>query len=165
MTDITKNELSKLVWEKPLSWIAAEVGVSDARLHQLCDQWGIEKPPRGYWTKERKHGVKFDKKAYNRQRRAEEYADFQTRRREFVSQKGGDCYLCGITNVHFHFHHLEYSEESNYPRNSKSMSTRWKRLLEAEAFPDRFAILCPRCHGLVHSIERVDLDKLLGLLP
>ena len=49
--DITKEELSKMVWEKPTSKIAKELGVSDKAIEKRCKKFNIEKPPRGYWRK------------------------------------------------------------------------------------------------------------------
>lgn len=46
-----KEELEKLVWEKPTAQIARELGVSDKAVEKWCKAYGIEKPPRGYWVK------------------------------------------------------------------------------------------------------------------
>lgn len=46
-----KEELQKLVWEKATTKIAKELGVSDKAVEKRCKKYGIEKPPRGYWTK------------------------------------------------------------------------------------------------------------------
>lgn len=48
---ITKEELEKLVWEKPTSEIAKEFGVSDNAIGKRCKKHNIQKPPRGYWQK------------------------------------------------------------------------------------------------------------------
>lgn len=89
----------------------------------------------------------FDKTEYNRLRQRERYKDFQVRRIEVFKTLGNKCQMCGKeAKIGFHLHHTEYQEESNYPRNSKTMSVRWKRLKEAESFPERFALLCPYCH-------------------
>lgn len=47
----TKDELKILVWEKPTSQIARELGVSDNAVAKMCKKHGIEKPARGYWAK------------------------------------------------------------------------------------------------------------------
>lgn len=47
----SKEELQKLVWEKPTVQIAKEFGVSDKAVEKWCKTYGIEKPPRGYWVK------------------------------------------------------------------------------------------------------------------
>lgn len=46
-----KEELEKLVWEKPASQIAKDFGVSGKAIEKWCKAYGIQKPPRGYWTK------------------------------------------------------------------------------------------------------------------
>ncbi|RAM48904.1 MAG: hypothetical protein C6Y22_25155 [Hapalosiphonaceae cyanobacterium JJU2] len=47
----SKEELQKLVWEKPTTQIAKDFGVSDKAVEKWCKVYGIEKPPRGYWIK------------------------------------------------------------------------------------------------------------------
>ena len=42
----------KLVWQKPLVHVAADIGVSDVALKKHCVKQGIELPPRGYWLRE-----------------------------------------------------------------------------------------------------------------
>lgn len=49
--DIPKEILEKLVWEKPTSEIAKELGVSDTGIAKRCKVLNIKKPPRGYWQK------------------------------------------------------------------------------------------------------------------
>ncbi len=49
----TKKELFKLIWEKPTTHIAKDFGVSDKAIEKWCKKYGIEKPPRGYWAKQR----------------------------------------------------------------------------------------------------------------
>ena len=46
----TKEQLEKLVWEKPTQQLAIEFGVSDVAVAKWCKNLGISKPPRGYWT-------------------------------------------------------------------------------------------------------------------
>ncbi|MFX0101634.1 MAG: hypothetical protein ACFFCS_18835 [Candidatus Hodarchaeota archaeon] len=48
---LTKEELEKEVWEKPSEQIAKEQGVSGRLITKKCRQYGIDKPPRGYWAK------------------------------------------------------------------------------------------------------------------
>jgi len=43
--------LGKLIWEKPTSQIAKELGVSDKAIEKHCKKLGLKKPPRGYWAK------------------------------------------------------------------------------------------------------------------
>lgn len=47
----SKEILEKLVWEKPSSEIAKDLGISDVALSKHCKKHGIEKPPRGHWSK------------------------------------------------------------------------------------------------------------------
>jgi len=47
----SKEQLKKLIWEKPTIHIAKEFGVSDKAIEKWCKAYGIEKPPRGYWAK------------------------------------------------------------------------------------------------------------------
>jgi PD-(D/E)XK endonuclease len=47
----SKEELEKLVWEKPTAQIGKDFGVSDKSVEKWCKAYGIEKPPRGYWVK------------------------------------------------------------------------------------------------------------------
>ena len=47
----SKKELEKLVWEKPTIQIAKDFGVSDQAVAKWCKNYGIKKPPRGYWAK------------------------------------------------------------------------------------------------------------------
>jgi hypothetical protein len=49
-----KERLAKLLWAKPATQIAAELGVSDTAIKKHCRLLGIEKPPRGYWAKQAK---------------------------------------------------------------------------------------------------------------
>lgn len=48
---ITKEELEKIIWEKPITHIAKSYGVSDNAIIKRCKTWNIKKPPRGYWLK------------------------------------------------------------------------------------------------------------------
>lgn len=44
------EELSQLVWTKPLQHLAKDFGISDVALGKYCKSRGIDKPPRGYWA-------------------------------------------------------------------------------------------------------------------
>lgn len=46
----SREELQKLVWEKPSTQIAKQYGVSDRMIGKWCEAYNISKPPRGYWT-------------------------------------------------------------------------------------------------------------------
>lgn len=45
------EEMKKLVWEKPSTELAKQIGVSDVAIKKFCKKWGIAKPPRGHWRK------------------------------------------------------------------------------------------------------------------
>lgn len=49
----SKEKLHYLVWKYPTSYIAQRLGVSDSAVAKWCRQYGIDKPPRGYWAKKR----------------------------------------------------------------------------------------------------------------
>lgn len=83
----------------------------------------------------------------------------------------GECYLCAKpAGRNFHLHHHEYHPtESDYPRSGRSLYIRLKRLSEAEIHPERFRLLCARCHrrveGLVSELGRTtNLERLSELL-
>lgn len=110
----------------------------------------------------------FDKKAYDAQQQRKRYADYQVRRQRVYENLGNVCYLCSAEKREsFHLHHVVYHPlESNYPKHSNAMSVRLKRLKEAETNPERFVLLCPVCHGIVHILENnkgIDLGKLIEL--
>jgi hypothetical protein len=43
--------LGKLIWGKPTSQIAKDLGVSDKAIEKHCKKLALKKPPRGYWAK------------------------------------------------------------------------------------------------------------------
>lgn len=47
----SKEDLQKLLWQKPTTKIAEDYGVSDKAIEKWAKQYNINKPPRGYWTK------------------------------------------------------------------------------------------------------------------
>lgn len=47
----SKEELEKQVWEISTTKLAEKYGVSDNAIAKWCKNYGIEKPPRGYWRK------------------------------------------------------------------------------------------------------------------
>lgn len=55
--DISKEELEKIVWQFPTTYIAKMYNVSDTLIGKLCKKFKIKKPPRGYWTKIRKNNI------------------------------------------------------------------------------------------------------------
>lgn len=44
-------ELKGLVWQKQLTALADEFGVTDTAIRKRCDARGIERPPQGYWLR------------------------------------------------------------------------------------------------------------------
>lgn len=46
-------ELQKLLWLKPTSLLAKDLGVSDVAIYQHAKQLGLTKPNRGYWASKR----------------------------------------------------------------------------------------------------------------
>lgn len=52
---VTRRELYELVWEKPMSQLAEEFGMSDVGLAKICKRLNVPRPGNGYWTK-RKYG-------------------------------------------------------------------------------------------------------------
>lgn len=48
-----RDVLARLVWEKPTSSLARDLGVSDVAIAKWCRKLDIDKPPRGYWAKQR----------------------------------------------------------------------------------------------------------------
>lgn len=47
----TKEELTKMVWERPIYLIAKDYNVSGKTIANWCEYFNIEKPLRGYWSK------------------------------------------------------------------------------------------------------------------
>jgi len=45
------EELHKMVWSEPTEKIAQRLGVTGKAIEKWCKSLGVEKPPRGYWTK------------------------------------------------------------------------------------------------------------------
>jgi hypothetical protein len=50
---VTKEVLKKLVWVMPTTKVAKSFGVSDKAVEKRCKLFGINKPPRGYWAKQK----------------------------------------------------------------------------------------------------------------
>lgn len=45
----TKDELNKLIWEKPMIELAKDFSVSDKTISNWAKEFNIEIPPQGYW--------------------------------------------------------------------------------------------------------------------
>lgn len=50
-TTYTRQELYEMVWERPLTAIAKEIGVSDSALGKACRKAGVTRPDQGLWAK------------------------------------------------------------------------------------------------------------------
>jgi hypothetical protein len=48
---MTREELYTLVWQRPMSRLAEEFGISGNGLAKICDRMDVPYPPRGYWAK------------------------------------------------------------------------------------------------------------------
>lgn len=48
---LTRHQLHAKVWEKPMTHLAREFGLSDVGLAKICRKYGIPIPERGYWAK------------------------------------------------------------------------------------------------------------------
>jgi hypothetical protein len=49
--NLTRRELFDLVWSKPVTKVAADLGISDVAVKKICDKHRIPVPGRGYWAK------------------------------------------------------------------------------------------------------------------
>lgn len=47
---VTRELLQQQVWQKPMTKLAKDYGVSDKALDKWCKKLQIEKPPQGYWS-------------------------------------------------------------------------------------------------------------------
>ena len=48
---LTRDELYELVWSKPTTRVAMELGISDVMVGKLCRKLGVPKPKPGHWRK------------------------------------------------------------------------------------------------------------------
>ena len=55
MAKLTREELYALVWDRPMTKLAKEFGLSDVALHKICHKHDVPTPPAGYWAK-KAHG-------------------------------------------------------------------------------------------------------------
>lgn len=51
--EITSEELKELIWKYPTTTVAKMLGVSDKAIENRCKKYNIDKPPRGYWAKQK----------------------------------------------------------------------------------------------------------------
>jgi hypothetical protein len=54
---MNRAALYALVWERPITHVAKDFGVSDVAIRKICIKHGVPTPPLGYWAK-LKHGKK-----------------------------------------------------------------------------------------------------------
>src|ERR1700752_2303834 len=48
---VSRAELYDLIWQIPISRLAARFGVSDVGLAKICARHRIPRPPRGHWAR------------------------------------------------------------------------------------------------------------------
>ena len=48
--NISREALYELVWSKPMTHVAKDLGISDVMLGKMCKEQLVPKPPRGYWA-------------------------------------------------------------------------------------------------------------------
>ncbi len=48
---LTRAELHELVWKRPVTKVAADLGISDVALHKICRKHKVPVPSRGHWAK------------------------------------------------------------------------------------------------------------------
>src|SRR5215510_10705082 len=48
---ITREELYRLVWNRPMRDVAKDFGVSDVGLGKICKRLNVPKPQPGYWQR------------------------------------------------------------------------------------------------------------------
>src|SRR6056297_1088286 len=50
-TKLSRQDLYSQVWERPVTKVAADLGISAVALHKICRKHRVPVPPRGYWAK------------------------------------------------------------------------------------------------------------------
>jgi hypothetical protein len=50
-TRLTREQLYAMVWDRPMTKLAAEFRLSDVALHKICRKHNVPTPPLGYWAK------------------------------------------------------------------------------------------------------------------
>lgn len=53
----SKEDLLKMVWETPSTELAKHFGVADTAIVKWCKIYGIQKPPLGYWSKNKSPNI------------------------------------------------------------------------------------------------------------
>src|SRR6267378_2922675 len=49
--ELTRRAMYDLVWSRPLTKVAEDLGISDVALKKICDKHRIPTPSRGHWAK------------------------------------------------------------------------------------------------------------------
>jgi hypothetical protein len=49
--ELTRRAMYDLVWSRPMTNVAEDLGISDVALKNICDKHRIPRPQRGYWAK------------------------------------------------------------------------------------------------------------------
>ena len=49
--EVSREELLALVWERPATEVAKDIGISDVALGKLCRRLQVPKPAREYWAR------------------------------------------------------------------------------------------------------------------
>ena len=49
--ELTRRAMHDLVWSRPMTKVAEDLGISDVALKKICDKHRVPTPPRGYWAK------------------------------------------------------------------------------------------------------------------
>jgi hypothetical protein len=49
---LTRNELYAMVWDKPITRLSKEFGISDVGFAKICRKHNIQLPARGYWARQ-----------------------------------------------------------------------------------------------------------------
>jgi len=50
MINLTREQLYALVWSKPMTHVAKDLGISDVMLGRICKERRVPRPERGYWA-------------------------------------------------------------------------------------------------------------------
>jgi hypothetical protein len=49
--ELTRRAMYDLVWSRPMTKVAEDLGISDVALKKICEKHRVPTPPRGYWAK------------------------------------------------------------------------------------------------------------------
>jgi hypothetical protein len=49
--ELSRRAMYDLVWSRPMTKVAEDLGISDVALKKICDKHRVRTPPRGYWAK------------------------------------------------------------------------------------------------------------------